>query len=401
MENSKQEIRDERYFAARKATILSVVINVILSIGKIFAGILGNSAAMLADGIHSASDLVTDGVVLLAMRIASRGADEDHPYGHGKFETLATQFVSVALLAVAIGIAVDAWDKLLNPNLTPPTSLALAAAIFSIVAKEIIFQYTYRLGKLHNSKAMIANAWHHRSDAISSIAALIGIGGAMAGYPILDPLAAIAVALILGKVGVDMFMEALQDLTDSSDAIDKEVQHKIANLVHDVPEVLSAHLLNPRGLGPDIRVDVHVVVDGYLSVSEGHQVAEKVRYHLLAEVEAITDVLVHVDTVNDLEEEVQIFTDRSELHKLVTDIIDQYPLFIRIDRLTPHYQQDGILLELSFEVELDYPIRLIHAEADVLSIKLLAAEKDLVEVKVGFILVEKQRSELPVDTGQN
>jgi cation diffusion facilitator family transporter len=399
MENSKQEIRDERYFAARRATILSVVINVLLSVGKIAAGMLGNSAAMLADGIHSASDLVTDGVVLVAMRIARQGADEDHPYGHGKYETLATLFVSVALLAVAVGIAMDAWGRLSDPDLTPPTSLALWAAVISILAKEAIFQYTIRLGKRHNAKALIANAWHHRSDAVSSIAALIGIGGAMAGHPILDPLAAVVVALILAKVGLDLFREALQDLTDSKDAIDEEVQRKIANLVHAVPGVISAHLLNPRGLGPDIRVDVHVVVDGFLSVSEGHQIAEKVRLHLLAEVDAVTDVLVHIDTENDLEDEVHILTSREELNKLVEGLIDQYPLFSRIDRLTPHYQLDGILLEVDFVIDLDYPIPLIRAEVEVLSERLLAAEQELEEVKIGFVLVDKKRTDLPIAKG--
>ncbi|MBF0455243.1 MAG: cation transporter [Magnetococcales bacterium] len=389
---SQQETRDERYFAARRATVLSVVINVVLSIGKIMAGILGNSAAMLADGIHSASDLVTDGVVLVAMRIARQGVDEDHPYGHGKYETLATQFVSVALLVVAAGIAIDAWDRLLNPNLTPPNMLALGAAVISILAKEAIFQYTYRLGKRYNAKALIANAWHHRSDAVSSIAALVGIGGAMAGIPLFDPLAAIVVALILGKVGLDLFLEALQDLTDSKGAIDKEVQRRIANLVHAVPGVLSAHLLNPRGLGPDIRVDVHVVVNGYLSVSEGHQIAEHVRLHLLNEVEAVTDVLVHIDPEEDLEDQVPLLTSRKELSKTVHALVDPSPLFHQVDRLTPHYRRSGILLELDLQINWDYPLPLIRTEVARISDALLAAQDELDEVKIGFVMVDRKRA---------
>jgi cation diffusion facilitator family transporter len=393
MTDSKQEVRDERYFAARRVTLISVALNVFLSIGKIFAGIVGNSAAMLADGIHSASDLVTDGVVLLAMRIARQGVDEDHPYGHGKYETLATLFVSVALVAVAFGIAIDAWERLLNPNLTPPTYLALGAAVISILVKEAIFQYTYRLGKKYNAKAMIANAWHHRSDAVSSLAALVGIGGAMAGYPILDPLAAVAVAFILGKVGFELFMEALKELTDSKDAIDKEVQEKIANMVNEVDGVISAHLLNPRGLGPDIRVDVHVVVDGYLSVSEGHQIAEQVRYHLMEELEAVTDVLVHVDPEEDHEEVVELFVPRARLQSLVDDFTKESALLNNQYRLTPHYLGSGILLELQFVVDLSYPMMLIRAEADQLSAQLLAAEKDIEEIKIGFIVADKKRVE--------
>ncbi|MBF0357882.1 MAG: cation transporter [Magnetococcales bacterium] len=401
MKSSQQEVRDERYFAARKATIISVAVNIFLSVGKIIAGMVGNSAAILADGIHSASDLITDGVVLVAMRIAKQGVDEDHPYGHGKYETLATLFVSVALLAVAIGIAIDSWGRLVDPELTTPTSLALWAAAISILAKEAIFQYTYRLGKRYNAKAIIANAWHHRSDAVSSIAALIGVGGAMVGYPILDPLAAIAVAFILGKVGIELFLEALQDLTDSRQAIDAEVQKKIANLVHDVQGVLSAHLLNPRGLGPDIRVDVHVVVDGYLSVSEGHQIAEKVRYHLMNELESVTDVLVHVDPEEDHEESVRMFVSREKLNNLLEKCIADSPLFANLDRMTPHYRKNGVLLEMQFKVDLDYPMVLIRTEAGLLSSRLLAAEKELDEVKIGFIMVDTKRPVTSLQQGSN
>ncbi|MBF0194397.1 MAG: cation transporter [Magnetococcales bacterium] len=391
MTDSKQEVRDERYFAARRVTLISVALNIILSVGKIFAGMVGNSAAMLADGIHSASDLVTDGVVLIAMRIAKQGVDEEHPYGHGKYETLATLFVSVALVGVAIGIAIDAWDRLLNPDLTPPTYLALGAAVISIVLKEIIFQYSYRVGKKYNAKAIIANAWHHRSDAVSSIAALIGVGGAMAGYPILDPLAAVAVAFILGKVGFELFVESLHELTDSKSAIDKEVQEKISNMVYAVDGVISAHLLNPRGLGPDIRVDVHVVVDGYLSVSEGHQIAEQVRYHLMQELEAVTDVLVHVDPEEDHEEQVELYAPRARLQSLVDEFTKDSPLLSNLDRLTAHYIGSGILLELQFAIDLTYPMMLIRTEATQLSEKLLAAENDINEVKVGFIVIDKNR----------
>ena len=394
MENKQQELREERYAAARRVTILSVIINVFLSIGKVIAGILGNSAAMLADGIHSASDLVTDGVVLLAMRIAKRGADEDHPFGHGKFETLATQFVSVALLVVAVGIGIDAWERLLNPNLTPPTYLALGAAFISIVAKEAIFQYTYRLGKRYNAKAMIANAWHHRSDAVSSIAALVGIAGAMAGLPIFDPLAAIVVAGILGKVGLDLFLEALQDLTDSKSAIDSEVQNQITKLVNSVPGVMSAHLLNPRGLGPDIRVDVHVVVNRYLSVSEGHQIAEIVRKHLLDEVAAVTDVLVHIDPEEDLENPVPMFSARDKIRKQILELIADIPIFKNINRLMLHYRRSGVLLELDLVVDWDYPLPLIKAEIALLSERIMAVQAEIDEVTIGYISLNRKRENI-------
>lgn len=387
------DLKQERYLAARKATLIGVVVNVFLSIGKIVAGIAGNSAAILADGIHSASDLITDGVVLISMRASKVQADDEHPYGHGKFETLATQFISLTLLLVAFGICFDAVGRLQKPDLEPPTLIALIAAFVSLISKEAMFQYTIRVGRRLNATALIANAWHQRSDAISSIAAMVGIGGAMMGWPIFDPLAAIAVAFILGKVGIDLFRDSFRELTDSTAAIDKEVHKEISGLVESLPEVLSAHAMTPRRMGPDIIVDVHVVVPLCLTASEGHQVADRVRKTLLAQVEAITQVMVHVDTENDEKKEVPLMARREILQDLVgREIADSWSI-LGVNRLTPHYATDGIDIDLVLDVNNDSSLTQIHSESQHLSRQLIKSGHNVREVRISLSSVQTRRSE--------
>lgn len=339
--------RETRYQIMRRATLIGVVINVLLSVGKVIAGVVGHSAAMVADGVHSASDLVSDGVVLLSARIAKKGADASHPYGHGKYETLATLFIAVALLAVALGIVADAIVGLSAPEPVAPTAIALMAAAVSIVSKEGLFRYTLRVGKAINAKAMMANAWHHRSDAVSSIAALLGIGAAMLGWPMADSLAAIAVGFFLAKVGIEFLQDALKELTDSADAIDREVRERIAHLVKAHPDVRSAHFLKARRMGPDIVVDVHVVVHPFLSVSEGHQIADQVQIDLTNAVRSITEVLVHVDTEDDQRgDPTPLYPARSELIRRVDEAIAKEPAFDALRNLTPHFLPDGIALTI-------------------------------------------------------
>ncbi len=380
--------KEHRFKLAQTATLISVALNVLLSIGKVIAGVLGNSAAMLADGIHSASDLVTDGIVLVAMRMARKKADEDHPYGHGKYETLASQFIAIILLVIAVGICVDAAERIGSPDLTPPTYLALIAAAVSLITKELLFQYTYRLGKKLNAKALIANAWHQRSDAISSIAALVGIGGAMLGWPFMDPLAAIVVAVILGKVGVELLRDAIRDLSDSTHAVDEEVRTRIERLVAATPDVHSAHCLTQRGLGPDVAVDVHVVVGTFLSVSEGHQIAETVRRDLIKKVEPVTEVMVHVDTEDDQKGSVLRLASRTALTTHIYELIEKHSAIRRVVRITPHYVEAGILLDLLVDVSDHTRLDHLRQEAKTLAARLVETETDIVEVRIAVSLTE-------------
>ncbi|MBF0424375.1 MAG: cation transporter [Magnetococcales bacterium] len=386
------DYKEERFAAAHRVTVIGVGVDVLLAVGKILAGVFGRSAALVADGVHSISDLVTDAAVLVGMHYAKQDADEFHPYGHGRYETLASQFIAVTLLLVAAGIVWDAVSRLGSPSLAPPAPVALVAALLSIIAKEALFHYTLYIGKKYDARAIIANALHHRSDVVSTIAALAGIGGAMLGYPILDPVAAVVVAVILTKAGWDLLKEALHELTDSTHAIDAQIQQQISALVESIPEVHSAHFLSPRRMGPDIRVDVHVVVSPFLSVSEGHQVSEKVRLRLLESVAAVTEVLVHVDTVDDQIETLPALSDRLQLTRDVEREVSAVASFTRLVHLTPHYTMAGIILDLVLETAnvMNDPAAARSAGGE-LCARLLAKLPAVIEVRISTTLASQKR----------
>lgn len=290
--------RNARYREVRKVTLIGSVVDLLLGIIKIVIGLAAHSQALVADGIHSFSDLFTDFLVLFAAKHAHREADETHPYGHGRIETVATVALGVALLAVAIGISYDAVRRLMAPELLlVPGALALVAALISVFAKEAIYQYTVRIARRLRSNMLHANAWHSRSDAISSIVVVIGVGGTMAGLPWLDAVAAIVVALMITKIAWDLLWKSLQELIDT--ALDTEQVEAISASIRDVPGVRALHMLRTRRSGSDALVDVHIQVDPRLSVSEGHQIGESVRGCLLEDTDEVTDVTVHIDPEDD------------------------------------------------------------------------------------------------------
>jgi len=290
--------RDERYSEARHVTLVGAVVDLLLGVAKIVVGFIGHSQALIADGVHSLSDLATDVIVLFAMKHGSRAADEEHPYGHGRIETLATVVLGVALLAVAIGIAYDASLRLLNPELLPhPSWLALSVAAISIVAKEAIYHYTMRVANRLDSQLLRANAWHSRSDAISSVVVVIGITGAMNGLPWLDAVAAIAVGAMVGKIGAELAWHSAQELIDR--AMEPEQVTKIRAAILSVNGVKALHMLRTRRMANDGLVDVHILVDPKSSVSEGHLISERVRQAVMEKVDGITEVMVHIDPEDD------------------------------------------------------------------------------------------------------
>ena len=287
-----------RYSEVRKVTLIGAVLDLLLGVAKIFVGVIAGSQALVADGVHSLSDLATDFLVLFAARHAHREADEEHPYGHGRIETVATVVLGVALVVVAIGISLDSLRRLMDPELLlHPGMLAMSIALLSVVSKEVIYQYTVRVARRLRSKMLMANAWHSRSDAISSIVVMIGIGGAMAGYPWLDAVAAITVALMIGKIGWDLLWQSLQELIDT--ALKPEQVEEIRQAILEVDGVRDCHMLRTRYSGSDSLVDVHIIVDPLLSVSEGHQIGEHVRLRLIDELEHVADVTVHIDPEDD------------------------------------------------------------------------------------------------------
>lgn len=289
---------DARYREVRKVTLVGAVIDLLLGVVKIMVGVISGSQALIADGIHSLSDLATDFLVIFAAKHSHREADDEHPYGHGRIETVATVILGVALAVVAIGICYDAVQRMTAPErLGHPGMLALLVALASVVSKEIIYHYTLRVARRLRSNMLQANAWHSRSDAISSIIVVIGVGGTMYGFVYLDAIAAIAVGLMVAKIGWDLLWESLQELIDTS--LESEKVNAIRAAILDVSGVRALHMLRTRRSGSDALVDVHIQVDPGLSVSEGHMIGEQVRTRLIREMDDVSDVTVHIDPEDD------------------------------------------------------------------------------------------------------
>jgi len=287
-----------RYREVRKVTLIGSVVDFLLGVVKILVGWLAHSQALVADGMHSLSDLATDFVVLYAAKHSHRAADEGHPYGHGRIETLTTVGLGIALIVVAFGIGYDAVRRMNDTDLLlHPGAIALAVAVVSVIAKESIYQYTKHAAVKLRSNMLMANAWHSRSDAISSIVVVIGIGGAMMGYPYLDAVAAIAVAVMIAKIGIDLIRASSKELIDT--ALEPEVVETIRKEIIGVDGVRALHMLRSRRSGGDALVDVHVQVDPRISVSEGHQIGDTVRRRLLERIDEVTDVTVHIDPEDD------------------------------------------------------------------------------------------------------
>ncbi len=287
-----------RYREIRKVTLIGSVIDFLLAVLKLVVGFLAQSQALIADGVHSLSDLATDFVVLYAAKHSSRAADESHPYGHGRFETIATVALGVALMLVATGIAWDAIERLFHPEqLMQPGLLALVVAVISVLAKEWIFHYTKRVADRLRSPMLAANAWHSRTDAVSSLIVIVGVGGTMAGLPYMDAIAAAGVALIIAWIGWDLAWHGVRELVDTG--LEEDQLTAIRRTIQEVDGVQGLHSLRTRRVGADALVDVHILVEPHISVSEGHQIGEAVRIRLLQGHEEINDVLVHIDPEDD------------------------------------------------------------------------------------------------------
>ena len=283
-----------------KVTLVGSIGNLVLLTFKFVAGIMAGSAAMVADAVHSLSDFLTDLIVLVFVRIGAKPQDESHDYGHGKFETLATLFVALALVGAAIGIIVSGALKfarwLKGETLEVPGMLALWAALLSILVKELLFRYTIARGKALDSPAVVANAWHHRSDALSSIGAAIGIGGAILlgqRWAVLDPLASIVVGGMLVKVAWDLLRQSTGELTDQS--LPEETEREIEEIIRRQPQVSEPHNLRTRRIGNRIAIEAHVRLDGNMPLSEAHDVVSAIEQHLRARFGPSTIVTIHME----------------------------------------------------------------------------------------------------------
>lgn len=284
---------------ASRITWIGALVNLALSVFKLVAGILGRSAAMVADAGHSFSDLISDAVTLFALRVSSLPADVDHPYGHGRFESVASLAIGALLVTAGASFGASAVNALRVPVSEPLGMIALWAALASILSKEVLFRVTAEIGERVNSPVLIANAWHHRSDALSSVVAIIGVGGALLGFPLLDPLAGILVGLMVAWMGTRIGLEALAQLTDTSDY---EVVQAVSEVAGGVVGVRRVDHVRARSMGNAALVDLAIQVDPTLSASCAHRLAEEVRARVMDEASdglissPVSEVLVHVDT---------------------------------------------------------------------------------------------------------
>ena len=380
-DTSHSDPMDERYREVRKVTLIGAVLDLLLGIVKIMIGLSSASQALVADGIHSLSDLATDFLVLFAAKHSHRAADAEHPYGHGRIETVATVILGAALIAVALGISYDAVHRMMEPELLMhPGMLALVVALVSVVSKEAIYQYTASVARRLRSNMLHANAWHSRSDAISSIIVVIGIGGAMAGYPYLDAIAAVAVALMIAKIGWDLLWKSLEELIDTS--LDDEQVRAIRRSIIRVHGVQALHMLRTRRSGSDALVDVHILVDPVLSVSEGHQIGEQVRAVLIDQMEDISDVTVHIDPEDDELAPCKRLPPRGEILERLERQWKGLDLGPGIDRVMLHYLDGKVHVDVFMKMTGLNRDRMAGLSAD---IRAAASQADDIgEVTVNF-----------------
>ena len=281
-------------------TLVGSLVNLLLVVLKLVAGVVGHSSAMISDAVHSISDFVTDIVVLVFVRISALPQDETHDYGHGKYETIATLLIGLALVAAAIGIVVNGAEKLAlwlqGGDLEKPGTLALWAAIISILVKEALYRYTKIKGKNLNSKALEANAWHHRSDALSSIGAGIGIGGAILlgnRWTVLDPIASIVVGAMLVKVAWELLGPSFGELTDKS--LPADTENEMLEIISSVPGVDDPHHLRTRQIGNHIAAEIHIRLDGDMSLNQAHVIASEVEHRFRRRFGADAHIIVHME----------------------------------------------------------------------------------------------------------
>jgi cation diffusion facilitator family transporter len=294
LEKNDTDAAQERYCAGRRSTLVSIVVNVVLTTLQIVTGLFAGSQALIADGVHSLSDLVADFVVLFAARHSRNPADADHQYGHQRFETAASLALGGLLLAVGIGMLISAFFKLQAPTVQVVHLAALWVALATLIGKELLFRYMLRIAERVRSGMLVANAWHARSDAVSSLVVALGIAGNLLGAPLLDPIAALIVGLMIARTGWVFSWRAMNDLMDK--AVSEEESRAIRQTFLGTPGVFGVHDLRTRKMGDMTIVDVHLELDGNQTVTAGHAIAALARRRVM-EQHHVLDVMTHVDPV--------------------------------------------------------------------------------------------------------
>ncbi|AQH00046.1 cation diffusion facilitator family transporter [Burkholderia sp. KK1] len=363
----------EKQHVARRTTWTSIALNSGLATAQLVVGFVAHSQALLADGIHSLADIVSDFIVLVANRRASAKPDVDHNYGHNRYETVASLFLGGLLIAVGVGMLWRAGTRIVNLQDIPPVKAgALAVAIIVLVSKEALFRYMLRAAERIRSALLVANAWHARSDAASSLVVALGIIGSLAGFRILDPIAAAVVGFLIGKMGWTFAWDALQDLSDR--ALDEATAQDLRGVLSKTPGVREVHDFRTRKMGDLAIVDAHVLVDPLISVSEGHYIAESARANLLADSRVI-DALIHVDPESDaLNPQPGNFPQRSAVTEAVSAAFAQQGL--QVEALNLHYLGSGFSVDvvLAASSAMDTAIRLKAIDFDALKRQIGARE---------------------------
>ena len=335
-----------RYRASRRVALVGMLTNALLVVGQVAVGIVGHSQALVADGMHTLADLSSDLLVLYALKHSAKEADEEHPYGHARFETAVTLVLGVLLLLVGIGIAARAGLRLAGDMpFETPAVLTLWVSGFTIIAKEGLYRYTLRAAHRFGSDMLKASAWHHRSDAISSIVVFLGIAGSIAGVEWLDAAAALGVALFIARIGIQLGWPAISELVDTG--LDKEQLQHIRRTILGVDGVRALHLLRTRRAGGRALVDVHIIVDEDISVSEGHYISEMVRTRLVNEVDVVADALVHIDPEDDTRPmPTRDLPSRTAVHAQLKTCFKDIDAAQHIERITLHYVGGRLRVEL-------------------------------------------------------
>ena len=292
--NMAEKTQSDKFKAAKKSTLVSVFVNIFLSIIQITIGLFSHSQGLIADGIHSLSDLIADFVVLIANKGSQKQPDADHPYGHFRYENAASLVLGTILLIVGLGMIFSAIHKMLDPSIIPDVhSIALYVALLALAAKEGLFRYMLAVAKKVDSSMLVVNAWHARSDAASSLVVAIGIIGSLAGFKFFDPLAALIVGLFVGRMGWRFTYQALQDLMDRG--ADEETLEQITNTLITTPGVQGVHDLKTRRAGDYLLVDVHLEIKGELTVNQSHDIVVNAHDRVLKQHAQILSVMIHVD----------------------------------------------------------------------------------------------------------
>ena len=347
---------------ALRVTWLGLFANLILAIAKGFIGTIAHSSALIADASHSVSDLLSDSITLWAVHMAGVPKDRNHPYGHGKFETVGTFIVAIFLLLTGVGVAWHVLNKIDTPEV--PGTAALWMAAIAICFKEALFHVTRMVGRRSGSRVLLANAWHHRSDAISSVAALVGIGGAQWGIPLMDPIAGVLVAGLIIKTGIDIGYESIRELTDES--VEEEVISELGHILAEIDGVDHFHEMRARRMGPQLLVDLHIEVDSMMSISAAHQVAERVRLRILDELPAVNEVLVHVDAEDDFVEskggieetkDIVLMRPQTEIESDVKKILTEIPEIQGITHIYCHYLNQELTVQVNILLDEEMQIR--------------------------------------------